>query len=872
MPATINGIGTTYYGKTNLDRRTDTCGHCGRTVVLESYDTTLWFVVLFIPLIPLGRKRILDSCPGCTRHRVLPLADWNRLREENIQENIRKVNANPNDPGAAVELHGSLVFFRRLDEAARLAEVLADRFAANADVLIYLGAWHERAGRGTVADGLFEKALVADPASPAVRRAVGIGCLERGEIERARTLLAFMEEPGQKPDPAVLFMMGRAHQKKGEHQQALDLFARVLQLTPAFGRNSDFRRAVQSSEQALGIKAVRLPAPLGRLALRWGLPAAGLAVLAAAAGINHHLAQHQTLYIVNGTKLPARLAVDGRGGENVVAPRAWRSLPLAEGHHSAVVRLGDRAEETVEFDLRQSWFRRFGGGTAFVFNLKGAGAVLREQAVYTPVGTPGEKGSCQLLCGQEFLSLHGLDHVFTGFPPTIRLEQSTGRKVKTGIDARLGQPSEVLEKLAGSVPAADLLRYAEIHLSLDAHDADLARLYMNLAAGAGQIERVRDFLGKGLELRPPAIEWHRCYQIVSGITGQNDGLLPLYDRMLAADAGNSGLLYLRGRLEPDAAAAMDYYRRSMDASPKNPYPRFAAAYHLLSRGDLAGARELAAEACRLRPRDQQMSELFRTVRLGLGDHGTLRDEALAALKGKEANLGLHLQLLEVCVAGGDLKAAGEAHNRYCRRLLELLEMPLPKAGAIASPAAHLPMMRIRPGGQECANATVTSWLALLYLRGDHQALLKDSAALLPRESAAVYSMQVNLELDRPAEAEKALAGQETDDAFLALMFSVSWHRAGDEVKAAAWRERALKKLSGGGTEHQLAATLLGRGAELDPAELDGLVWDAGQKAQVVAALAEVCPARRAELLALVRRLNISRWFPHGLLARVAEEK
>ena len=70
MPTTINGVGTHYYGKKNASVRAGACRSCGRVSNLESYDTRLFVVIVFIPVIPLGRKRIIDSCPFCRRHFV----------------------------------------------------------------------------------------------------------------------------------------------------------------------------------------------------------------------------------------------------------------------------------------------------------------------------------------------------------------------------------------------------------------------------------------------------------------------------------------------------------------------------------------------------------------------------------------------------------------------------------------------------------------------------------------------------------------------------------------------------------------------------------------------------------------------------------
>ena len=68
MPQTFNGIGTWYYGKKNKHQREDTCEHCGNYDYLSSYDTTNFVMFLYIPIIPLGRSRVVDECSACTKH------------------------------------------------------------------------------------------------------------------------------------------------------------------------------------------------------------------------------------------------------------------------------------------------------------------------------------------------------------------------------------------------------------------------------------------------------------------------------------------------------------------------------------------------------------------------------------------------------------------------------------------------------------------------------------------------------------------------------------------------------------------------------------------------------------------------------------
>jgi hypothetical protein len=49
MPTTINSVGTKYFGKKDLEIHVGVCGHCGKEVELQAFETRLWFVILFLP-------------------------------------------------------------------------------------------------------------------------------------------------------------------------------------------------------------------------------------------------------------------------------------------------------------------------------------------------------------------------------------------------------------------------------------------------------------------------------------------------------------------------------------------------------------------------------------------------------------------------------------------------------------------------------------------------------------------------------------------------------------------------------------------------------------------------------------------------------
>ncbi len=252
MPQTVNGIGTTYYGKRNLQARPGICEHCQAETEISSYETRLWFVIFFVPVIPLGKKQIVDYCPACTRHRAVPLGQWKQFTEEAITEAAQKASQQPDDPESAMELHGTLVAFGRHEEAARVAEAMEARFPDNVEVRLHLGAWHAQAGDAEKADAHFDRALEIDPDHRAAARAVAIGCIEKGDLARARALLAFMETPGPQQDPAVLVLLADAYQAAGDHQSALAWYRIAIEGAPPLARDRKLRKRVKRSETALG--------------------------------------------------------------------------------------------------------------------------------------------------------------------------------------------------------------------------------------------------------------------------------------------------------------------------------------------------------------------------------------------------------------------------------------------------------------------------------------------------------------------------------------------------------------------------------------------------------------------------------------------
>ncbi|MGB0716213.1 MAG: hypothetical protein ACPGXK_10065, partial [Phycisphaerae bacterium] len=137
MPQTINGIGTWYYGKKNLHQREDVCEQCGQPAVLSSYDTRTYFVIIFIPIIPLGRKHVIDECSSCSRHFAVPLKQWEGLLAESANA-IDLYIQTPTDPERAQGAMQAAAQVHSANGLATLSPIIEKHLSKNVDVLIQL--------------------------------------------------------------------------------------------------------------------------------------------------------------------------------------------------------------------------------------------------------------------------------------------------------------------------------------------------------------------------------------------------------------------------------------------------------------------------------------------------------------------------------------------------------------------------------------------------------------------------------------------------------------------------------------------------------------------------------------------------------------
>ena len=857
MPHTVNGIGTHYYGKSEHEVVVGDCQSCGYHGPVSAYNTRLWFVVFFIPIIPLGRKRILNDCPKCRRHFVASLAKWEAQRQATISGAAEEFRNRPT-PEAAITLHNELLGFQQMAQARELRGLVAAKFPADAKLHEAFGG--ALAGLGFVdeADEYFTRAHALQPDLPVARGGVARRAIREGRIEDARALLDFMEQPGagQLHNLGPLEALADAYRAGARPEEALKLYLTLLRELPVLGGNAMFRGKVAAAEKALAQKTgAKVPSVLPKKKFSWrdlfggrsphepvsrkkALAWTGIVILLIAAvmlGGNEWVRRHRTVFVVNGLAAPVTVEIAGVGS-TTVRPGGREMFTVQEGDYHA--RITGAVREEVDVPVHAlDYAARWADHPVWVVNPGGAAILERTVAIYSRKGEPG---SADYTTGETVSRFNNIDRQFEPLPPSLSMKSSERSRTLTGLEIFDGPAEALYRHYLNGGKEAEAKRFAMQHLRARPDDDGLLNAYLRHLPGGEAVADLEKLLASRLDYRPVAIQWHRTYQSIVENPAREQRLLAEYDAMLKKEPDNAALVYLRGRISPDREEALRSYTRASQLDPKNPFPIYALGYGAFSSGDLEGARPLLEKAARMSPADQTFSSTWRSVRMALGETAEVEKDLRAQL----------------------------SRQPFAGELLAGLVMHLAGAGRREDAEKEIAAFEIRAGRGKPGVAEMKKTLEnlALYAAGDLPALEKALAGD-SRPGSAFFRYQVLVEMGRLDEAVRPPGADSPADAPGELALFVASSLAGKAGDADAARLRAIAILEKKGADLRRAADLLRGTTPPVKEQLDAVVVSPTEKALLCVALAQRFPAQREELRALARKLNVEPAFPFHLIRR-----
>lgn len=846
MPTTVNGIGSRYFGKRNRRQFDGVCQFCQRASKLENYETRLVFSVFFIPIIPLGKKQILNYCPRCTRHGAIAYSAWQQAKAEAVETSAAELARSSNDPDAAIRMHATYEAYQMQEEAARFADALATLHGDVARVQFYLGGCWERAGLNEQANNAFFRALQIEPANLQYQRAAAISHIRAGQLDQAARLLEAFRPPSPAFEPALFLILASAYQERQRHEEAMTLYTMLVAAQPELRKQRSFRNTVRTSERALGAaESIVGREPFYRRR-SVQLTAAAALVLALWSGADYYARHHRRLFVVNGLKVPLAVKLDG-DEPLTLAPNGRTEVPVSEGHHRAEVVQPALNLPPTEFDVSSHWLIGMFRSPAFVIDPSRSAAVVYEEVSYAVPGEACPPGSNEWHVGEAFMSFPDIDYPFGSFPPQIAVKRGRPER-KSRIDLLTFAPEQAVA-LTTVVPglADKTLPLAEAHLRATPDEQMLLLVYWSTAVRQGQAGRCSEFLETRLTDRPVRVEWHRAWQGLRQDAGDDDQeIIKRYDTWLAAEPRDSSLLYLRGRCDPDSEIALGYYQRSQEADAASAYPRFAQAVVWAGRGELRRAREAAGEAVRLKPNDVFMRRTLNQLRFALGEYADLEGELRASVSATPFAADEQEQLVAVLVAAGKTEEAKQHINTF-----------VGKTGGQFPQQAEALIRQMRN--------------AVHYQQGKFDEIVAATAPPLDPTEVGAQRYHAQFELGQVIEPPAGLQVlDEMEDAYALLCQALAWSERGDAAAAAAARQKAIEQLRQGRRQDRDAADVLAKGEAWTPRDLDRLSHDPRLRTISLVALAESCPTPPQALLDLAEKVNYDSRFPHHFLRRTID--
>ncbi len=862
MPTTYNGIGTHYYGRKNLSVRPGMCRHCRRNVNLSSYDTRLWFVIVFIPVIPLGRKRIIDACPACTRHMAVEADQWETTSQLEVSGALAKFRAGPT-PELGLAAHAALLGFHRFPEAETFRTELSALYPDSAEVQACLGMALDGIGQQTAALPFFERALDLRPEHPGARMGVAGARIAQGRLDEARKLIDFLDKPGagQVHPLAILETLALAYQKSGNHTAALELFGRLQSELPKIAEHGIFRKAVVTSEKALGRSQSLLP----KRAFTWAgflgitesidgshqrrrmVSLAAVAAVAVFGGLCLrclYVGQHRVIQVVNAFPAEVTLAVREIAGDRVVIPSVHgppgrSEFVVPEGRYRIV--MGGATEDVAELSVSSSFWSRLGGDPVWVLNPGGRAILLAKEVVYSRNPRPGTE---DFRVGGTVEYFERITHPFRETPASVSMKSSEGERVYVQLEQVDAELPAVMNHLVASGRTGEALSMAEGWLTRRPRDESVLESYGALATRREQLERARRFLRAGLNRRPVEVEWHRLFQTVAGEGSGAEEVAALYDAAIRAEPDNSALQYLRGRIERSGGRSIPYFERAIQLDPSNSWPWFALGYGHVQMHQWKPALQRLERAAALRPEDGHFEELLLQAATGAADDGFIRERCQRVLGTNPVSV------LHAFTLAGLLQRTGRTNEAAAR--LATLENELGRREPRQAGRSKMFVRNRRA-----------------YIQGELATVEKAAQDLGEGGARMLVLTQIERgELAR-ARAHPGYGKMTEQEPWFALAAAVASREAGDIGEADRLTMAAVKVLTGGerGTHSALQSLVTN-----EPPTVAVVLHEVGPlsaQAIVFTALSQKYPERRAEFQTAAREANVEPQFPFHLIRRVA---
>lgn len=665
MPHTINGVGTWYHGKRDIHRRKGACEFCGSVGDLTSYDTTLYFVVVFVPLIPLSHYRVLEECPRCHKHRIIKAKQWKEMKAKNTQEVLEPLDKNPKDRETLLQGLSSVISYQDPELFEKLIP-LANALPDDADVQLQLGATYSYLARRNEATEAYKKSLLAED-RPQTRELMATNLLREGVPDEAEPLVRHILEEKIVDKLYLPYLLVETYQSQGKHQQALDMLDDMVAAFPDLANEKDIKKLRADSTKHLNtgkalkrvtlVDSNRAGVEKGSNWSKWVPAIVILGLLGAWLGRTIWLGSNCTVHLLNGGSKPYEVKVNNH--PYLIQPGQPLPVVVAEGD-LVVEAIDSRLEiSPILCKVETPFFTRAFKRPVFLINPDETAILITETSIYAK--NPPMPPPPQLLKPQTTHQLTEPDYLFASFPKSIQVKGNQNI-TKTRLSLLTSNSvGELLENLQHEVhDQAQLTRLVKRLAQIDPGDMVL----INWLKGHLKPDEIAQFVQPRLDQVPLLVDWYRAYQDANITNNKLPEMVAIYkvrlDKAVPADKLNARYLYGRLLDDPQGFETLCEAAKGNDGSF---YAMYAVGNRALVSGQFDEAR-LWADKLMARDRNHLVSQrLSRSVLMAQRKYDELDQVLSIPMSDQSEDVSLVLERYRLAVIRNDNQHAAELKNQ-----------------------------------------------------------------------------------------------------------------------------------------------------------------------------------------------------------------
>lgn len=445
MTSTINGIGTTFAGKSNLFKRTGICENCQNETTLESYDTRYCFCIIYIPVIPFGKKRITDMCRSCSYHYVTSLDEHNELKTSGVQEALENFKAEPTNSQKLQEAIATVTSAQDEKTVDILAQSV-DKFLPNdVDVLMMMASAWSYFNRDDEAKDLYKRALVIQPDNREVKEILSFFLMDDGEVSEAEKMISHVLEEKIEEKAGYGVALVESYLRAQDPGAASVYIEKLKESFPFLLKEKEFKKLNKLVSKGKTLPAVKKDKSkgsslkeggggIGRFAPFVIIPVVFIIYLVS----SFVMGQNHTIRFVNGIDAAYKVKVEGK--EYDLSPNTIREISVGSGPIQFEAVDPKFKNFKGQFQVHDSiWTRPF-SSDVHVVNPDKCAVLLWEQIPYEVnsygSGNAGYKERLEL--GKSYYLFASIDYAFKQSPESISTESnSTVYKTRISLNPRL---------------------------------------------------------------------------------------------------------------------------------------------------------------------------------------------------------------------------------------------------------------------------------------------------------------------------------------------------------------------------------------------------------------------------------------------------